>query len=440
LRIEVSEKWYGTGVQRLRDAISGFAMLNETLGLEARQHDGVQSPQGQLTLFVKKLTYCASSNSESHCADRTPSHKELRIWWSRLRRRGLPIVLRVHTERASDQTPSNQSRSRATIPPWGNLVLVFDTETTIDVTQALTFGSARLCKWINARLECLREYLFHADDLNQTDPDGLETLRAYARTHRAENHLELHSRSAFLDRVLWPALKSPIRIASLNLPFDFSRLAVKWSEGRGRFAKGFSLVLWSLLDKTGKPKENRFRSRVRIKHVDSKRALIGFTNPGKDSILARPLDLRTLTFALTNEGHTLASACEAYGTAHRKETAESHGRINDRYIDYNRRDVLVSQELLEKLREDFDRHPIGLEPGNAMSPASIAKAYLRAMGLVPPSRRFADLAAEVIAAAMTGYYGGRSECRDRKEIRPVVYCDFLSMYPTVNSLTGLWWI
>jgi len=39
---------------------------------------------------------------------------------------------------------------------------------------------------------------------------------------------------------------------------------------------------------------------------------------------------------------------------------------------------------------------------------------------------------------MMAYYGGRAECRIRKNIQPVVYCDFLSMYPTVNTLMRLW--
>jgi hypothetical protein len=39
---------------------------------------------------------------------------------------------------------------------------------------------------------------------------------------------------------------------------------------------------------------------------------------------------------------------------------------------------------------------------------------------------------------MVGYYGGRAECRIRRVPVPVVYCDFLSMYPTVNALMGLW--
>src|SRR5262249_39522290 len=40
--------------------------------------------------------------------------------------------------------------------------------------------------------------------------------------------------------------------------------------------------------------------------------------------------------------------------------------------------------------------------------------------------------------AMAAYYGGRAECRIRQVPVPVVYCDFLSMYPTVCSLLDLW--
>ena len=39
---------------------------------------------------------------------------------------------------------------------------------------------------------------------------------------------------------------------------------------------------------------------------------------------------------------------------------------------------------------------------------------------------------------MQSYYGGRAECRIRHTAIPVVHTDFLSEYPTVNTLLGLW--
>jgi hypothetical protein len=40
--------------------------------------------------------------------------------------------------------------------------------------------------------------------------------------------------------------------------------------------------------------------------------------------------------------------------------------------------------------------------------------------------------------AMSAFYGGRAECRIRRTLVPVVHTDFTSMYPTVQSLMGLW--
>jgi len=42
------------------------------------------------------------------------------------------------------------------------------------------------------------------------------------------------------------------------------------------------------------------------------------------------------------------------------------------------------------------------------------------------------------AAKFFAPYGGRAEVRTRREISEVMYCDFKSMYPTVNGLMGLW--
>ena len=45
---------------------------------------------------------------------------------------------------------------------------------------------------------------------------------------------------------------------------------------------------------------------------------------------------------------------------------------------------------------------------------------------------------DLFGICMSAYYGGRAECRIRRVPTPVVYVDFLSMYPTVNTLMGLW--
>ena len=59
------------------------------------------------------------------------------------------------------------------------------------------------------------------------------------------------------------------------------------------------------------------------------------------------------------------------------------------------------------------------------------------MGITPPSQKFA-LPPWALGVAMQAYYGGRAECRIRHTLLPTVYTDFLSQYPTVNTLMGLW--
>ncbi len=150
------------------------------------------------------------------------------------------------------------------------------------------------------------------------------------------------------------------------------------------------------------------------------------------------LDLRTLAFALTDRGYSLESACHAFGVEHGKQRATRHGIITKKYIDYNRGDVQATSELAVKLLAEYKKHPISLQPTKAYSPASIGKAYLRAMGITPVLERQPDFPATYLGFAQTAFFGGRTSAHIRKVPVPVVYVDFLSMYPTVNSLMELW--
>ena len=335
-------------------------------------------------------------------------------------------------------------------------MLVFDTETRIDATQRLTFGSYRFV--VAGR--CLEEGLFYADDLPEKDRRILEQ---YAATHRAETasdgvrDLKLLTRSQFVDKFYKAVYKGRCLLVGFNLPFDLSRIAYDFTTARGRFAGGFSLGLWSYRDNTGSERGDHFRPRIGIKHIDSKRALKGFTarnSPDKTDLIPEDsvtrgsqkgyifrghfLDLRTLAFALTDKGYTLEAVCAAFGVEHGKQKVTKHGEVNEGYIDYNRRDVLATSELAVKLLEEYDKHPITLQATKAYSPASIGKAYLRAMGIVPILERQPDFPKEHLGYAQSAFFGGRTSAHIRRFPVPVVYTDFLSMYPTVNSLMGLW--
>ena len=363
----------------------------------------------------------------------------------------LPVAIRVYP---APKTAAHSSRAKKWSRP--EAMFVFDTETRIDHTQRLTFGTYRFI--VAGR--CLEEGLIFADDLSSQEK---HVLQRYVETHHAESdtgsrrELRLLSRDEFVDRLYRAAYKSRCLLVGFNLPFDLSRVACDFTNARGRFAGGFALELWSYTDQDGKVHHNPHRPRIGIKHIDSKRALKGFTgchNPDRVDLIpdgsgtGEPepgftfrghfLDLRTVAFALTDRAYSLETACEAFGVEHGKQRAARHGEITEEYIDYNRRDVLATSELVVKLIDEYERHPIALQITKAFSPASIGKAYLRAMEIQPVLQRQPDFPKKYLGFAQSAFFGGRTSAHIRKVSVPVVYTDFLSMYPTVNSLMDLW--
>jgi hypothetical protein len=362
----------------------------------------------------------------------------------------LPIALRVFPkpERVEARARSTRKWKRP------EALFVFDTETRVDATQRLTFGSYRLV--LDGR--CVEENLFCGDDLPKSER---RILTRYAATQASASDdgrkLRCLSRHEFVEKLFRYGYRARALIVGFNLPFDLSRIACDATSARGRFRGGFSLRLWSYLDETGRERSNQFRPRIGIKQIDSKRALKGFTARNRpDAVDLIPegsetgevergyifrghfLDLRTLAFALTDRGYSLETACEAFAVDHGKQRVESHGSITKAYIDYNRRDVLATEELADKLLREYEKHPIALQETKTYSPASIGKAYLRAMGISPILERQLDFPRQYLGYAQSAFFGGRTGAHIRKASVPNVYTDFLSMYPTVNSHMNLW--
>jgi hypothetical protein len=226
-------------------------------------------------------------------------------------------------------------------------------------------------------------------------------------------------------------------IVGFNLPFDFSRLAIRSVEGR----KGdWSLALSHLWKnpKTGRVVPNPKRPRIIVDAQNSKLAFIklGSVLHKEEWPEGRFLDLRTLSWALRNVSYNLDGACKAF-QVQGKVNHKPSGRISSDEIEYCRGDVAASHRLLNAMIEEFNRNPVDLHPDKAYSPASIAKAYLKEMGIKLPKRHFKSTN-KVLGIAMQSYYGGRAECRIRKTPVPVIHTDFTSQYPTVNALLGNW--
>ncbi len=362
----------------------------------------------------------------------------LRAWTEPARPAGRPRTTATNKKKA-DRSGRGSLRD----------LLVLDCETTTDPTQALTFGVWRHCTVDHdGQLTMMSEGLFHADDLPTTDPAGYNAMVEHCRTEladvdrrhrRADPRLSLTSRTAFIEGTFYKlAWKARAHVVMFNKPFDLSRLALSAGASRGGFYGGFNLKLFG---------NDIYRPRVRVKHLDSKKAFASFsTTKERDEAWAPGqtnhgyfLDLRTWAFALTGTAYNLAWACEAFGVEHGKAVVEQHGMITPEYIRYARRDVLATAELFGKLYAEHRRHPIALEPTKAMSAASVAKAYLAGMGIPPRLQRdAARITPGILGQSMSAFYGGRAECRIRHTPVPVELHDFTSMYPTVNALMGLW--
>jgi hypothetical protein len=333
------------------------------------------------------------------------------------------------------------------------VVLVFDTETSIGPSQRLLFGVYRFgIRQQDGTLVCQEEGIFYENDLKSWRPEEFAVLCAYIEGHRSlsagEGTLRVMSQRNFIDQRLWPAIEQGALIVGFNLPFDMARIAGGAGEARGQmFEGGFSLPLFYWQGRSGVWHEKNFyRPRFRSKTIDKKRSVMGWGMPKKPSgpriaLPAGPgplLDLKALGFALTDQGHSLKSLAKAFGLPITKRKTERHGTITPEYIDYGRQDVAVSWQLLESMLDEWGHHPIRVAPMRALSPAALGKGYLRAMGITPPLIKWDHLTALDLAPWMNSYCGGRAECRVRRTPVPVVYADFRSMYPTVNVLLGLW--
>ena len=113
--------------------------------------------------------------------------------------------------------------------------------------------------------------------------------------------LRLLRREAFLRQFFWGAVRRGDLIVGFNLPFDLSRLAVKFASAR---KSGWSLALSERKSrKTGKTEIDMERPRIVITSINSKTAFFRLSSKWRREEWPnepRFLDLRTLTFALRN--------------------------------------------------------------------------------------------------------------------------------------------
>lgn len=333
------------------------------------------------------------------------------------------IALRCYVE--SEQRASNKAYSKVdNVNPNNSLVLVFDTETTADEYQNLLFGSCGI--WSNGTPE--RFILFYNEDILK--PNDIQIIMNVASSLRNE----VMTRSEFVANVFYPyVFAARAKCVCFNSPFDLSRLASSFTKSR-KYRSGFSFKL----------DDNPKHPNIIVKSRSTKASFIEFTRPlRKKSEKRLPhykggfIDLRTLTFALTNNAYNLDKALKDFGCVLGKTKVEGHGKISEEYVEYNVNDTYATYELYSKATERYRLYGLTKEIHEIYSPASIGKAYLEKIGIKRLHEKNPDFPKNILGYLMSTYYGGRTEVRIRKQPVRVAYLDFVSMYPTIYALLGM---
>lgn len=333
------------------------------------------------------------------------------------------LIIQLRAYVASPQRRGRPNKK----PAWtSGVCIIFDTETTTDPSQRLRFGAYQ----IRDRGSLIARGLFHADDAPKEDRDDLTSALQTLRPTDNGERLELVTRAEFIERVVfgWGQDVGAL-IIGFNLPFDLSRVATSHTYGKGSMKGGFSFTFAD-----GRPN-------MRVKHLSQRAAFINFA--GKGSADVSPdrgffVDVKTLAASLLGQSHSLASLSALLRTTSKSPLDSYEGRLTPEMVSYCLNDVQVTWECFDVLAKRYQA--LGLQTGlnELYSEASLGKAYLQSMGVQPWTEAQPDFPPEIIGQIMSAYFGGRAEVHIRREITPVIHCDFMSMYPTVCTLMGLW--
>jgi len=363
------------------------------------------------------------------------------------------------------------------MPGWrplrfGERVLVFDTETSLDPSQRCLVGAYRLSRWNGRSYDLVEDGLVQGDGLDRNEG---RCLARYAETHG----LPLLSRAEFCTLLIREGYDLGTLIVGFNLPFDLCAIAVPrmrygkkrrvrwksgWGQGRGRWRRGFRVHLLPTI----------YEPRLWMRKTGPTAPLIQWSTYGdaknknpREPRGRRPFEGRFLDLQNAGAGLwwgrklSLAQACHWAGIALEKVPIEQFGVVTPALIERCRGDVDLTWRLFLAVRDEANQHP-SLTPipssplgrgaraedtpdlsrdahllTHLRTPASLAKAYLDRMGIRPRLDVQPDFPPDRLGQAMQAFFGGRIEAHYQGIICPVVSLDILSTYLSVNDLMQL---
>ena len=232
-------------------------------------------------------------------------------------------------------------------------------------------------------------------------------------------------------------------IVGFNLPFDISRLGdqtrVCTRQGNARRLHIQASRQW-------------WRPAIQVRHLNARASLIQFTHPPKrrdpratqaEDRAAQPARLlhrfEDHRGGLLSRSFSLASLADFLKTPTRKAESGGHGKqLTTKYVRYCFRTFKSPGSATRPCGTDMRFMP---SKRRRLARSSAKRALARPISnkwACGPSGGPTRFSAASDRHIMSTYFGGRAEVRWRREIRQVLYCDFLSMYPTVCTLMGFW--
>jgi hypothetical protein len=344
----------------------------------------------------------------------------------------LDLYFRAHTTPSKLQKEYRVQRQQS---EESKQALIFHCVPTPDEKKDSLLG-AYICAELKGGEYVAKEIgLFHRDG----HPDEVRILQRFVRG----SAYELGSMETFRRKVFLKYLKAGALIVGYDVPFQISRIAVKWHKSQKR-RRAFSFYFRIFRDKkTGKVRPSGFEPGLSIESLDASKAiyrLIKYKFHDKDaerdeeqqSSGVHILDLKTLTAVLTGEACTFQSACGIFGVP-ASRAHKVRPRVTKRAIESLLRDITGELELLNRLRHELHRHPLDQPPECYYSAATLGKDYFVQMGIRPPQEKF-NIPDAFNGIAVQAFFAGRAECTITRTPVPVSYLDFHAQFAAVSSM------
>jgi len=364
--------------------------------------------------------------------------------------RELPSALRVHTQLIEHK---RRLRPKRAVPNKSVKVAETSTEQVYWRTDwpelVLTFALVRQAGIFSPILKYGVYHVYFFDQLISeavfTSPQLDDKEMAIIQAEAIDCGLRIVTLQHFVSILMLVGYRYNGLITAFNLASDLPYLASGFDYPKRGYFKGGFILRFREYERDGIVKACLFTPKVALKQV-GKGVIITWRKPAyrarRREAVSRKygrgefLDLQTFIYALTDAEYSFAEACALF-----KIDDIPQSGITSKLLKC-RAEAYTSFRLYRFLIEEYSKHPVPTPPNHLYSPASLGKAYFKAMGirspelLVDPNLNLSP--DQIHGLSMSAYHAGRCELRLRRVEVPVAYLDFKQMYPTVSVLMGLW--